>query len=138
MVKWKEGNLNDLLLECRSIQSRLPKSRPVKAEEKLARTFSNLMFAGKCKSALNLLSQSNSGGILHLHDYSDPANPDSPSVREVHPMSQPALPNCILQSPPIDPHPVIFESINAATIRSHDYSDPTPHLLEKCLLVNTP
>ncbi len=33
-------------------------------------------------------------------------------------MSQPALPNCILQSPPIDPHPVIFESIYAATIRS--------------------
>ncbi len=68
MVKWNEGNLNDLLLECRTNPSRLPKSRPVKAEEKLARTFSNLMFTGKCKSALNLLSQSNSGGIVHLHD----------------------------------------------------------------------
>ena len=56
LKSWKEGNLNDLLMEGRAIQCRLPKSFPQRAEEKLARTFSNLMFAGKCKAALDLLS----------------------------------------------------------------------------------
>lgn len=52
---WKEGNLSDLLLEGRAIQHRLPKTPTSKPAEKIARSFANLMFAGKCKAALDLL-----------------------------------------------------------------------------------
>jgi hypothetical protein len=44
---WKEGNLNDLILEGRAIQRRLPETRIPKPSENISRSFANLMFAGK-------------------------------------------------------------------------------------------
>ena len=89
---WKEGNLNDLVLEGRTIQSRLPKFNSPMAKQNLSCSFANLMFAGKTKAALDLLSQAQKGGILHLNDPSDPNNPDSPTVRDMlnskHPQGQ--------------------------------------------------
>jgi len=41
------------------------------------------MFMGKCKAALDLISNAEKGGILHLNDPADPDNPTSPTVREV-------------------------------------------------------
>jgi len=41
------------------------------------------MFAGKTKAALDLLSQAQKGGVLHLNDPSDLNNPDSPTVRDM-------------------------------------------------------
>ena len=118
---WKEGDLNDLLLEGRAIQHRIPKTS-LKPTENTARSFADLMFAGKCKAALDILSNSGEGGILHLDDHTDPSNPDSPTVREVliskHPTGQISHANCILQSPTQEVHPVVFESIDAGVIRS--------------------
>jgi len=80
------------------------------------------MFMGKCKAALDLLSNDNKGGILHLDDPADVSNPQSPTVRDVliskHPTGQPAHSSCILPSEPHDPHPVIFDSLDADMIRS--------------------
>ena len=79
------------------------------------------MFAGKCKEAF-LLSNGEKGGILHLDDPSDPNTPSSPLVKDVltskHPAGQRAHVNCILPSAPGDVHPVVFDSIDATTIRS--------------------
>ena len=72
---WKEGNLSDLLLEGRAIQRRLPKTPTSKPAEKIARSFANLMFAGKCKATLDLLSDSGSSGLLHLDDHQVSQNP---------------------------------------------------------------
>ena len=63
-----EGNLNDLTLEGRTIQNRLPKFNQSTAKQNLSRSFTNLMFVGKTKAALDLLSQAQKGGILHLND----------------------------------------------------------------------
>ena len=63
---WKEGNLNDLVLEGRTIQSCLPKFNSPTAKQNLSRSFANFMFAGKTKAALDLLSQAQKGGVLHL------------------------------------------------------------------------
>ena len=80
------------------------------------------MFAGKTKAALDLLSQAQKGGVLHLNDPSDPNNPDSPSVRETlnskHPQGQPTYVECITSTAPQDVHPVIFKSIDTNAIRS--------------------
>ena len=81
------------------------------------------MHAGKTKAALDPLSSNGEkGGVLHLTDPSDPNNPDSPTVKEVlnskHPEGQHAKADCIITSNPQDAHPIIFESIDANTIRS--------------------
>ena len=65
----------------RATQQRVPKNGLTKANSNLARSFSNLMFVGKCKAALDLLSREEKGGILHLDD---PVNPDDPNSPENH------------------------------------------------------
>ena len=80
------------------------------------------MFMGKCKAALDLISNAEKGGILHINDLADSDNPCSPSVKEVliskHPPAQPAHSNCILDEEPQTPHPIIFESLDASVVRS--------------------
>ena len=117
-----EGNLNDLTLEGRTIQSRLPKFNQSMAKQNLSRSFANLMFVGKKKAALDLLSQAQKGGVLHLNDPSDPNNSDSPTVGDIlkskHPRRQYAHAECIIPSAPQDVHSVIFDSIDASAICS--------------------
>ena len=60
---WKEGNLNDLVLEGRTIQSRLPKFNSPTAKQNLSRSFAKFMFAGKTKAALDLLSHAQKGSF---------------------------------------------------------------------------
>ena len=52
----------------------------------------------------------------------DPNNPNSLTVREAlankHPKGQPPHPNCILPSPPQEVHPVVFDALDASSIRS--------------------
>ncbi|XP_064402590.1 uncharacterized protein LOC135348337 [Halichondria panicea] len=121
---WKEGNLNDLLLEGRTIQRRLraPVVSKYAANQSQARLFANKMFAGKCGAALDILADNREGGVLHLADRVDPNNPNSLTVREAlankHPKGQPPHPNCILPSPPQEVHPVVFDALDASSIRS--------------------
>ena len=119
---WLNGDLDELVREGRAIQQRLPKNESTKVNSNLARSFSNLMFKGKCKAALDLLSREEKGGILHLDDPVNPDDPNSPTVRESliskHPVGQPAYNSCIIPDEPQDPHPVIFESLDANAIRS--------------------
>ena len=49
---WSNRGLDKLVREGRAIQQRLPKNGSSKANSNLARSFSNLMFMGKCKAAL--------------------------------------------------------------------------------------
>ena len=119
---WLNGDLEELMREGRTIQQRLPKGGPTRASPNLARTFSNLMFKGKCKAALDLLSNSGKGGVLHLDAQVNSDDPSSPLVREAllqkHPPAQQVHPECIVGEEPQEPHPVIFESLDASVIRS--------------------
>ena len=71
IITWLSGDVNNLICEGRSIQKRLPKSSSSSANSNhnLARSFSNLMFQGKTKSALRLLSDKGKGGVLHIKDH---------------------------------------------------------------------
>ena len=55
---WRDGDLAALIREGRTIQQRLPKVRRANAanENRLTRTFANLMFKGKTHTALDLLA----------------------------------------------------------------------------------
>ena len=65
------------------MQSRLPKFNQSTAKQNLSWSFANLIFVGKTKAALDLFSQAQKGGVLHLNDPSDPNNPDSRTVRDI-------------------------------------------------------
>ena len=59
LKNWKEGNLQDLLQEGRTIQKGLRKAVPKINKDtstSSARSFAKLMFEGKCGAALKMLS----------------------------------------------------------------------------------
>ena len=97
---WQDGDLNDLLLEGRTIQRRIPALHPADGCARLARSFANLMFQGKTKSAIRLLTEETKGGVLHLSDIADGQR----SVREIlvdkHPAGQPVHPEALIQDDP--------------------------------------
>ena len=118
---WQEGDLNELLREGRTIQQRLSKASPPFKKEKISRSFANLMFRGKTKAALRLLSEQSKGGVLHLDDPIETENGQR-KVRDIllekHPPSQPVHHDAIINDDPPDVHPVLFESLDADVIRS--------------------
>ena len=79
------------------------------------------MFQGKTKAALRLLTDQAKGGILHLDDPIE-SNNEQRKVRDnlvdKHPPGQPAHPDSIICDDPPEVHPVLFESIDSALIRS--------------------
>ncbi len=118
MALWLQYDLEELTKEGMhmALQSRLPRDRSRSPKDSnLARSFANLMFKGKCKAALDLLSNEENGGILHLKDPTDPNDPTSQTVKESlinkHPQGQEAQPNCILEDEPQDQHPILFEPV---------------------------
>ena len=108
-------------MEGRSIQQCLPKSTTSTASsDNLIRSFSNFMFQGKIKAAMDLISKEGTGGILHLDDVIDGTNKTVLDVlKSKHPLAHSAtshsLVDCTIGSPM---HPVIFEQIDASCIRS--------------------
>ena len=118
MNSWLNGDLNDLLLEGRTIQQRLPKSQPQDSQKRLAHSFANLMFEGKTKAAIRLLTEEAKGGALHLSDHVDTNRTVKDILIDKHLSSQPAHPEFLIEDDPPEVHPVLFESIDASMIRS--------------------
>ena len=117
MNQWRDGDINELMIEGRALQQRLPKlTRDQDAEEHLTRTFSNLMFVGKTKAALQLLTDHGKSGVLHADDSIPSSDGESLSVLGVleskHPSGQPASASSILETSgePVDIHPVVFDA----------------------------
>ena len=125
---WTEGDINSFILEGRQLQNQLPQwkihRKSTAEKEGTACSFANLMFKGKTEAALKLLSQKGRGRVLQATQLVDITNPNSPTVldplKSKHPPAQPAISNALPPESPEPPqiHPVIFNSINASTIRS--------------------
>lgn len=118
MNTWLDGDLSDLLLEGRTIQRRIPKSNPEDSQKRLSRSFANLMFQGKTKAAIRLLTEEVKGGVLRLGDHVDTHKTVRDVLKDKHPPSQPAHPDSVIEDDPPEVHPVLFESIDASMMRS--------------------
>ena len=80
---WKEGNLDSLLEEGQTIQSRFTKeynNQNTSSSEQLLRKFSKLMTEGKVRAALRLIADNNTGQPLRLNSIIDPNTPQKVSV----------------------------------------------------------
>ncbi len=124
---WSEGKFDDLLNEGKALQGRLPKIHNTKdAEDHLARSFSNLMFEGKTKAALQLLTNRSKGGVLHLDSTIPSSSGESTTVLEElkskhstsHSATAEAIQPIVGNEAPSNVHPVVFDSIDAAVIRT--------------------
>ena len=121
---WKKGDFESLVEEGRILQNRLRNNNEKKKnDENVARSFTNLMFQGKINAALQLLEDKCKGGILKTTDRVAGGENDTQSVLDVliskHPKAKQPQPES-LPFDKVDPpniHPVIFNEINASTIR---------------------
>ncbi len=124
LLLWEKGNINNLVIEGRAIQSRFPKQRPMikRRQESIARQFADRMFHGDVSGATNLLTTKGKGGVLRA---SDPIGDHTvlDVLREKHPQARPATQEALIPNPPLDPvsasphHTIIFEQITAKTIK---------------------
>ena len=122
---WHEGAFSELLHECQTIQSHLPKMSPSSRNDDLARDFANLMTDGRVGQALRLLNHKSKGRVLDLDSHINADDPSSSLVRDVlhekHPPQGPIDPEAILLNETIpadhDPHFVLFENLNSDLIR---------------------
>ena len=65
LAPWKEGDIDSLLREGRTIQRRLTSSKRAEQPNK-AKVFANLVMRGQIHSALRYLCDDNGGGVLPL------------------------------------------------------------------------
>ena len=116
---WQNGDILSLVEEGRSIKQRLPSFHSVRAQHQISRSFASLMFKGKTHAALDLLSNSGKGGLLHLDAKSSEDDP-STTVRDIlvnkHPPGKPAVAASCLQSTFPKVHPILFDAIDAPLI----------------------
>ena len=69
LISWQEGDIDNLMREGRTIQQHLRKtSSHMEDDQRLAHTFSKLMFQEKVQAALRLLSADGKGSSLPLDD----------------------------------------------------------------------
>ena len=92
------------------------------SSKQFAHSFAKLMFQGKTKTALRLLSSKESGKPNHLNELIDRGDLELMKVRGIlvdkHPPSKPADPYFIVDEEPSEVHPVVFDSLHAHCIRS--------------------
>ena len=119
-ARWQDGDIDSLLHEGRTIQSRLNTCQQRRDDDaKVAQSFEKLVAAGNVKAALRLVTEQSNTGCLGL----DSLQPDGRMVKDhmldKHPPSNPAAPSTISRTPSVpEPHPIVFEHIDGSLIWS--------------------
>ena len=118
---WFVEDIDSLVREGRIIQQHLSRTAPKhhNQQDRLTRTFARLMFEGKVRAALRLLSHHDSVGVLNL-DHEINGIHIREILKDKHPPAQPANPTTLLPTSActVEFHPVLFEQVNGKMIRS--------------------
>ena len=120
LALWEKGDIPALLMEGKIIQSKLKSMSRSIQKDQLPKKFSKLLRHGKVKAAMRLLSSSEAS-ILSVNDMMETPSGESRLVleelRAKHPSKAAIDPDTIITTPERDFHPVVFDEINANTIR---------------------
>ena len=122
MKLWKEGKLDELVWEVTAIQNRLRTKRQPTGSTNVACEFANLIFGGKVREALELLSEKGRGRVL-LPDELVPNKDGQTSVMSLlkskHPQAMPLNTTAVdLNSDqPPQIQPVVYDRIDAKLIK---------------------
>ena len=105
------GNIDGLLFEGETIQSRLHHIKTPKSIGELSKKFALLMEKGNVKGALKLLTSNISNGILPLGDK------NLSLLKQKHPVSSELNEEVLLRGEKPSVHPVIFEDIDQNIVK---------------------
>ena len=123
---WLDRDLQALLDEGKCIQKRLVSNIRSSNDEDVGRNFRNLMLKGRVQGALRYLSKHTTGGVLKLDDLIPETTGEGEtrmrSTRDVlsekHPLGKDPDPCSLLDGQPTQANPIIFDALNADTIRN--------------------
>ena len=123
MQLWLKGNINELMIEGRTIQMKLKKTTTphLSSDDTLAHKFAQFMKKGNIKAALRLLDMQQKGGPLNAEQKIDDTSEETvlETLIKKHPEARSAHPSTLEnQAHHTAPHPVVFEAINGQLIRS--------------------
>eukprot|EP00794_Sanderia_malayensis_P004395 gene4395-4983_t len=108
LEKWEQGNLDNILSECKEIQLRIKKLNKT-SESNKRKLFCRLMLEGKIGQASKLIDNANRTGLL-------PVNEDT--IRQLQAKHPPAMKRFKPEVKPSRVEPVIFEAIDSKTVQS--------------------
>jgi hypothetical protein len=124
MTLWKDGSVDELMFEGKSIQQCLTRYSGRHSPTNLmnsSRVFANLMFRGKVREAIKLLTAEEHHTVLHVGDSIQSS--DDCTVLDIlmqkHPQRQPIARDSLVgvgEDPPFV-HPVIYEKIDSDSVR---------------------
>ena len=125
MQLWKNGNINELVIEGRVIQEHLESGGSAKRQdESVLRGFTRLMLLGNVRGALRVLSTSTRTGVLSLNETIVDSDGSQKTVRDVlmdkHPAPGPVVRDALLHVDhdlSANAHEVLFERITGDLIR---------------------
>ena len=112
MVKWKSGQIDELLQECRTIQKSLKVSFNKKAESN-KKAFCRCMFKGEVSKALRFIDTESK--ITGVHTVDDSV---LKMLEKKHPDGQKINEECVLEAVRKVPDPVFYEGIDGSLIQS--------------------
>ncbi len=111
ITMWNQGNFNELLVEARALQARLPVSGRRGANQD-PNSFIELTKEGKIGKAMRLLEENPKRGVLRLSDHIDGKTFED-IFESKHPEAKPQNPNCVLQdSDLLSYHPSLSDEID--------------------------
>ena len=110
--QWKDGQMERLLVESKTIQERLFKDNVKnQSSDRKATLFARFMEKGKVNKALKLLESSQKGGILPL------TKETFEMLLEKHPKATEASNDILIEEEVHNVHPVIYDSIDSKMVR---------------------
>ena len=109
MALWKNGEISDILRECKKIQERLKNNKPKQDPDQARKVFVKLMLEGKISSALRWLDTQCNRGSLSVNDEVIEC------LRQKHPPAQPCSGSDLLRGP-LNKIEVLYDQIEGHDI----------------------
>ncbi len=103
---WHRGEMEELVNEAETLQSRLPKLMEKKSIETISKQFKEKMERGDVHGAIKLLTNNMGGGVLPLDDATISI------LKEKHPKGQDTNDHNLLQGPVQHVNPIVFDAID--------------------------
>lgn len=119
LAKWNCEDIDSLVHEGQTIQSRLPLRQSRLKETSPALHFAHLMESGNVKAALRLITDKPNAGLLPLNSIQPDGRTVKDHLLDKHPTRAEPSATAILETNIVhDPHPVMFDAIDGDLIRA--------------------
>eukprot|EP00117_Sycon_ciliatum_P044819 scpid59940/ scgid6144/ len=118
MERWRTGDFDGLLRECRCLQAHLPTRSSSRQSDGIDDiVFAGMVSHGKVGTATRYVESNASGRVLDLSEEVAPGRRVLDVLKEKHPAPVDAQPDILLPGGPDPPEPVLYDKITPAMIR---------------------